>query len=101
MQSVQPRKPSKLGFGIKIDGEPVTGLNKPVNNVLFWIGIGDTIPAIIEGLTTEQLAREFPEVVLQRPISTEQFLIHLYGHLNWHIGQVDIIRRIQTGQGAI
>ena len=61
----------------------------------------DTIPAIIEGLTEEQLAREFPEVVLQRPISTEQFLIHLYGHLNWHLGQVDIIRRIQTGQGAL
>ena len=61
----------------------------------------DTIPEIIEGLTEEQLAREYPEVVLQRPISTGQFLIHLYGHLNWHLGQVDVIRQIQTGRRAL
>jgi uncharacterized damage-inducible protein DinB len=37
---------------------------------------------------------EYPEVVLEVPMTTREFLIHLYGHLNWHLGQVDYLRRI-------
>ena len=32
---------------------------------------------------------------------TRQWLIHLYGHLNYHLGQVDYLRRFATGNGAI
>lgn len=53
-----------------------------------------TIPSVIEGLSTEQMEREYPEVVLGAATSTQEFLIHLYGHLNWHLGQVDYLRRI-------
>jgi hypothetical protein len=35
------------------------------------------------------------------PLSTRQFLIHLSGHLNYHLGQIDYLRRVTTGAGAI
>jgi hypothetical protein len=60
-----------------------------------------SIPTVIEGLSVEQMEMEYPEVVLGVAVSTEQFLIHLYGHVNWHLGQVDYLRRIVSGDGAI
>ena len=54
----------------------------------------DTIPMVIENLSEEQLEMQYPEVVLERATSTREFLIHLYGHLNWHLGQVNYLRRI-------
>ena len=54
----------------------------------------ESIPAVIEGLTADQLEREYPEAVLGAAASTQEFLIHLYGHLNWHLGQVDYLRRL-------
>jgi len=53
----------------------------------------DAIPAVIGELTSAQLQGEYPEVVVEIPLSTQEFLIHLYGHLNWHLGQVDYLRR--------
>jgi hypothetical protein len=60
-----------------------------------------SIPSVIEELSSEQMKMEFPEVVLEVPTSAQQLLIHLYGHLNWHLGQVDYLRRVLTGDGAI
>ena len=54
----------------------------------------NSIPLVIENLTDEQLESEYPEVVLEAATSTRAFLIHLYGHLNWHLGQVNYLRRI-------
>ena len=54
----------------------------------------NTIPMVIESLSEEQLEMDYPEVVLEAATSTREFLIHLYGHLNWHLGQVNYIRRI-------
>ena len=59
-----------------------------------------SIPAVIEGLTTDQLEREYPEIVLGAATSTQEFLVHLYGHLNWHIGQMDYLRRLLTKDEA-
>lgn len=56
--------------------------------------LGQAIPAVIERLSEEELDKEYPEIVLGAPTSTREFLIHLYGHLNWHLGQVDYLRRI-------
>ena len=61
----------------------------------------ELIPSIIEGLTTEQLEADYPEVVLETPMAVAQFLIHLYGHLNWHLGEIDSLRRVLRGEGAI
>jgi len=60
-----------------------------------------SIPSVIEGLSLQQMESEYPEKVLAVAISTQMFLIHLYGHLNWHLGQIDYLRRIVTGDGAI
>lgn len=43
----------------------------------------------------------FPENVLGLPLTTRQFLLHLLGHLNYHLGQIDYLRRVTTGDGAI
>jgi len=59
-----------------------------------------SIPAVIEGLTADQLEREYPEIVLGAATSTQEFLVHLYGHLNWHIGQMDYLRRLLTKDEA-
>jgi hypothetical protein len=59
------------------------------------------IPSIIETLSPAQMEQEYPEVVLEAAMSTESFLTHLYGHLNWHLGQIDSMRRVLTEGGAI
>ena len=60
--------------------------------------LSESVPAVIEALNADQLEKEYPQVVLDRPMSTGEFLIHLYGHLNWHLGQVDYLRRLITPQ---
>jgi len=34
-------------------------------------------------------------------LPTQQMLIHLEGHLSYHLGQIDYLRRLLTGDGAI
>jgi hypothetical protein len=63
--------------------------------------VKEMVPRVIEGLSEAQLDADFPEVVLDKPLTTRQWLIHLNGHLNYHLGQVDYLRRITTGKGAI
>ena len=59
------------------------------------------VPSVIERLSPEQFELEYPEIVLQRATSTREFLIHLHGHLNWHMGEVDYLRRILTDGKAV
>ncbi|HYE86150.1 MAG TPA: DinB family protein [Vicinamibacterales bacterium] len=63
--------------------------------------VKQTIPPVIAALSDAQLAATYPEIYQGKPIVTRQFLEHLLGHLNYHLGQVDCLRRIVTGQGAI
>ena len=60
-----------------------------------------SIPPAIASLTDAQLDERYPEQVLGHPMSTRQFLMHLEAHLNYHLGQVDYLRRFTTGKGAI
>ena len=60
----------------------------------------ESIPAVIRDLSAEQMEMEYPEVVLEVATTTRQFLIHLYGHLNWHLGQIDYLRRILVAGGG-
>ena len=59
------------------------------------------VPQVIEALSEKRLAAIYPEQVLGAPLTTRQFVIHLSGHLNYHLGQIDYLRRITTGNGAI
>ncbi len=45
-------------------------------------------------LTPEQLAANFPVEVFGKPMTTSFFLIHLSGHLNYHLGQINYHRRL-------
>jgi len=47
-------------------------------------------------LTPEQLEAPYPQRVLERDWNTAAFLLHLYGHLNYHLGQMDYHRRMGT-----
>lgn len=61
----------------------------------------ETIPAVIANLSDSQLEAVYPGRVLNVENSTRQFLLHLYGHLSYHLGQIDYLRRILSQGGAI
>ena len=63
--------------------------------------VATLITGVIEHLSDEVLASRYPEDVLGSSLTTRQFLVHLYGHLNYHLGQIDYLRRVITGEGAI
>ena len=63
--------------------------------------LAQTIPAVLEALQPEDFAKMYPQQVFGKPITTGQFLIHLHGHFNWHMGQIDYLRRVLTEGGAI
>lgn len=63
--------------------------------------VRDEIPQVIAGLTAEQLDADFPQVYMGRTLPNRQMLIHLEGHLSYHLGQIDYLRRVLTGDGAI
>lgn len=60
-----------------------------------------SIPNVIASLTDAQLDAIDPQNGTDKPLTTRQWLIHLYGHLSYHTGQVDYMRRVATGDGAI
>lgn len=45
-------------------------------------------------LGPDQLEQPYPLEVLGNPMTTGYFLTHLYGHLNWHLGQINYHRRL-------
>lgn len=63
--------------------------------------VAATIPGVIDGLSDEALASIFPDQFLGVPLTTRQFLVHNNGHLNYHLGQIDYLRRINTGNAAL
>jgi len=59
------------------------------------------IPETVSALSEQAMEAEYPLDVFGLPLSTRQFLIHLSGHLNYHLGQIDYLRRVLTGSGAL
>jgi hypothetical protein len=60
-----------------------------------------SIPTVIAALTDAELDAIDPSNGTDKPMTTRQWLVHLYGHLGYHLGQVDYLRRFVTGNGAI
>lgn len=56
----------------------------------------ELVVKVILNLTEEQLEENYPIDVFGsgEPMKTSYFLTHLYGHLNYHLGQVSYHRRI-------
>lgn len=63
--------------------------------------VRDEIPAVIAALSSELLEAPYPTVYGGMTLPTRQMLIHLEGHLSYHLGQIDYLRRVLTGDGAI
>ncbi|MDX2008453.1 MAG: hypothetical protein SFU83_24675 [Meiothermus sp.] len=55
---------------------------------------GVMIERVLGGFSREQLEAPFPQPIEEYPSSNQGFLMHLYGHLNWHLGQVNYHRRL-------
>lgn len=49
---------------------------------------------VLTHLPEESLQEIYPIEVFGYPMTTELFLIHLYGHLNYHLGQINYHRRL-------
>ena len=52
-----------------------------------------SIAATLGSLNTDVLDRTYPIQVFAEAMSTAQFLMHLQGHLNYHLGQINYLRR--------
>ena len=48
----------------------------------------------LSNLTHDAFTKSYPEQVLGYDMTSEFFLIHLYGHLNYHLGQINYHRRM-------
>jgi hypothetical protein len=64
-------------------------------------GVRRMTDSVLRGLSDEILDAAFPEPLFGPMLSTWMTLIHLYGHLNYHLGQIDYLRRVSTSHGAI
>lgn len=52
----------------------------------------------LANLSDEDMRKDYPIAVLNDTISTtEFFLLHLLGHLNYHLGQINYHRRLISG----
>lgn len=45
-------------------------------------------------ITPERMKENYPDPPFDREVSCEEFLLHLYGHLNYHLGQINYHRRM-------
>lgn len=48
----------------------------------------------LDQLSEEDLAKNYPIEPLGYTMTTEYFLIHLFGHLSYHLGQINYHRRL-------
>ena len=60
-------------------------------------GTKTMLATVLPQLNAARLEGIYPEEVLGYPMTTRYFLIHLYGHLNYHLGQVNYLRRVLHG----
>lgn len=56
------------------------------------------IPPVVAALSEAQLSATFPENVLGELLPVRHFVIHLHGHLTYHLGQINYLRRLLTSQ---
>jgi hypothetical protein len=63
--------------------------------------VREMVSRVIASLPDEVLSASYPEPYDGASVSTHQFLVHLLAHLNYHLGQIDYLRRFTTGQSAI
>lgn len=65
--------------------------NKLIDEIDATIAI---VTDTLEQLSKKDLEKEYPLPVFGGPINTQYFLLHLAGHLNYHLGQINYHRRL-------
>lgn len=50
--------------------------------------------SVLDKMRPEDLEKEYPVVVFEKPMTTAYFVVHLAGHLNYHVGQINYHRRL-------
>ncbi|HKT61438.1 MAG TPA: DUF664 domain-containing protein [Gemmatimonadales bacterium] len=58
------------------------------------------ITAALSRVPEEALEQDFPELIAEAHIRTDEYLVHLCAHFAYHLGQLDSHRRIVTGNAA-
>ncbi|QQQ27078.1 DinB family protein [Chryseobacterium indoltheticum] len=76
----------ELEFSLK--NIPKTELILQIENTI------EVVHSSLDQLSEEDLKKEYPIEALGYPMKTEYFLIHLFGHLNYHLGQINYHRRL-------
>lgn len=71
------------------------GKNVPKEELIALIEkLQGTVTVSLEGLDESILDKDYPLEVFGSKMSYGYFLIHLYGHFNYHLGQVNYHRRL-------
>ena len=71
--------------------------NKNINREEIIVQINElkiTVKKVLSSLTKQDLEKAYPINVFGNEMKTEYFLIHLFGHLNYHLGQINYHRRL-------
>ncbi len=63
--------------------------------------VKELVAQVVARLSDSDLSADYPERVIEIQLSALDFLIHLHGHLNFHLGQIDYLRRILTEGSAV
>jgi hypothetical protein len=56
--------------------------------------------SVLGRLRDEDLPKQFPEIITGAWVDTEEYLVHLLVHLAYHLGQLDVHRRVVTGSAS-
>jgi hypothetical protein len=63
--------------------------------------VRELVAKVVAQLSDSDLSSAYPERVLEIACSSHDFLVHLNGHLNYHLGQIDYLRRVLTEGSAV
>ncbi len=53
-----------------------------------------SVKKTLAGMTDEDIQKDYPVEIYDRVLKTEWFLLHLYSHLSYHLGQINYHRRL-------
>ena len=68
--------------------------NVPRAELMAMVATSAMLEQVLPTLSEADLTATYPLEVLGYPMTSGYFLFHLYGHLNWHLGQVNYHRRL-------
>ena len=58
------------------------------------VSLKEIIETTLTSLNAKDLSATYPITIRKEAMSVQQFLFHLYGHLNYHLGQINYHRRL-------